>query len=255
MATKGINNMNHEITSLVHPIVKHLVKLRQNTDYRYDHQSVIIEGIKTVKEVAQTHPIKTLVAYDGTFIPRGVKGKEVFIVNEAIMKKVSGMQTPEGILAEVEMPKPASLNGLRYLLVLDRVSDPGNVGTILRTALALGWEGVFIVNESCDPFNEKSLRASRGATFRLPIAFGTWKDVKKIVDENKLTPLVADLNGKDLSEIKPAKGIALVLSNEAHGPSEEAQKLCQKVTVPMPGKMESLNVSIAGGILMYALRK
>ena len=87
------------------------------------------------------------------------------------MKKISGMQTPEGLVVEIEMPKPAPLEGLKYLLALDGVSDPGNVGALLRTALALGWQGIFILDESCDPFNDKALRSARGATFRLPLAW------------------------------------------------------------------------------------
>lgn len=246
--------MNRQITSVENSLVKHLVKLRQNTDYRYDHQSIVIEGAKTIKEVSQTHPIKTLLVYDESFLPKNVKASQVYIVNEAVMKKVSGVPTPEGIVAEMAMPKPASLSGKKYILVLDGISDPGNLGTILRTALALGWEGVFVINESCDPFNEKTLRASRGATFRLPIAQGSWAEVKKLIKENDLQPLVADLKGMDFTEVKPKNGVLLVLSNEAHGPSLDAVKICQKIFIPMPGKMESLNVSIAGGILMHALR-
>lgn len=242
------------MTSLQHPIVKHLVKLRQNTDYRYDHQSVVVDGIKTVAEVASTHPIKTLVVCKGHIIPKEIKAEKIYVVNDAVMKKISGMQTPEGIVAEIAMPKSASLKDLRYLLVLDGVSDPGNLGTILRTALAMGWEGVFIINESCDPYNEKAIRASRGALFRLPIAFGGWEEVTKLIKENHLLPLVADVHGKKLTDIKSKNGILLVLGNEAHGPSEEAHKLCEKITIPMPGQMESLNVAIAGGILMYVLR-
>lgn len=247
--------MSKQITSLQHPIVKHFVKLRQNTDYRWDHQSVVVEGIKPVKEVSLSQQVKRILAYDDTYLPPGISAEEILIVNDGIMKKVSGMQTPEGILAEVAMPKPASLKGMRYLIAFDRVSDPGNLGTLMRTALALGWEGAFLLPESCDPFNEKALRAARGATFRLPMAAGDWKDLKKLIEENKLEPVVADLQGISIKEFKAEKGILLVLGNEAQGISQEAEKMCQKVTIPMPGEMESLNVAVAGGILMYALIK
>lgn len=247
--------MNTKITSLQNPLVKHLIKVRQNTDYRYDHESVVIEGVKTVSEVGLSHPIKTIVVCDPSFIPPTIKADHVYIVTEGVMNKISGMKTPEGIIAEVSMPKPVSLKGKRRILVLDNVSDPGNVGTILRTALAFKWGGVFIISESCDPFNEKALRASRGAAFRIPLSFGSWEDVKKLVANDNLHPLVADLDGKDFTAIKPQNGVLLVLGNEASGPSDEAKKLCEKISIPMPGKMESLNVSVAGGILMYALRE
>lgn len=246
--------MVKRIASVQHELVKHLVKLRQNHDYRIDHQRLVIDGIKPVKEVCGKIKAKTLIALDETLIPKGVKAEEVILVNEDVMKKISGMQSPEGLVAEIGMPKPANLKGKNRIVVLDGVSDPGNVGTLLRTALAMGWDGAFIIEESCDPFNEKAIRAARGATFRLPLAWGKWDHIEKLVKENKLEPLVADLGGVSLEDVKAKGGILLVLGNEAHGPSPKAKSLCKPVTIPMSGDMESLNVSIAGGIMMYVLK-
>src|SRR6185295_12199026 len=97
---------------------------------------------------------------------------------------------------------------------------------------------------SCDPFNEKAIRAARGAHFRLPLAMGSYEDLKRIVKENNLDPLVADLEGSTPSELSKNKGKLLVLGNEANGASAEIQQFCSKVTIPMPGEMESLNVAI-----------
>jgi TrmH family RNA methyltransferase len=246
--------MVRHITSVQHELVKHLVKLRQNHDYRIDHQSLVIDGIKPVTEIGRSLKPKVLVAWDETLLPEGMEADDVIIVNESVMKKISGMSTPEGLLAEIPMPKPASFKGKHYIVALDGVSDPGNVGTILRTALALGWEGVFLLDESCDPFNEKALRAARGATFRLPLAWGNWEMLKKIIEENKLDPIVADLEGIKLEDVKLKNGVCLVLNNEAQGASKLARKLCQPVTIAMAGDMESLNVAVAGGILMHALK-
>jgi RNA methyltransferase, TrmH family len=243
------------ITSTNHPLVKHLVKLRQNRDYRYDHQSLVIEGIKPVEELAREIRFKLLVTYNEAMIPLGTEVDEVLIVNDVVMKKISGMQNPEGLVVEIPMPQPASLKDVNYLLALDGVSDPGNVGNLLRTALALGWQGVFILDESCDPFNDKALRAARGATFRLPIAWGNLDQLKALVQNNHLTPLVADINGKNLADVSRAPtSTLLVMGNEAHGPSQAIKDFCQAITIAMPGSMESLNVSVAGGIMMYALR-
>lgn len=247
--------MIRKLNSLQHPLVKHFVKLRQNHDYRLEHRSVIIDGIKPIREICTKSPAKILFAYDETFISPEVKAQEVFIVSESIMQKVSGMKSPEGVIAEVSMPEWNSLKDKRLLIVLDKINDPGNLGTILRTALALGWEGAFILNESCDPFNEKALRASRGAVFRLPMRLGSWEDLKSLIKENNFHPFVAGLNGKKLADVKINHHVMLILGNEAHGPSPEAMSLCQQVTIPMPGQMESLNVSIAGGILMYELHE
>jgi RNA methyltransferase, TrmH family len=246
--------MLKEISSLQHPLVKHLVKLRKNSDYRHEHSSVLIEGVKFVSEICQTLQPKTLLACDETLIPKKLKAENVIIVSEDILRKISGLKAPEGVLAEVPLPKMDSLQNKKYIIALDRVSDPGNMGTLLRTALALGWEGVFILEDSCDPFNEKALRAARGATFRLPLAIGNWITLQEIIKKNKLHPLVADLHGKKLNTEISKEGILLVLSNEAHGLSSEAKEICEKITIPMPGPMESLNVSVAGGILMHALK-
>lgn len=245
--------MLSQITSVQNPLIKHLVKLRHNRDYRYEHQSLIIEGIKPIAEISRQLQPKTLLTLDETLIPEGVSANETFVVNESVMKKISVMSSPEGLIAEFPMPKPAEFKKVHRLIALDGISDPGNLGTILRTALAFNWDGAFILGESCDPYNEKALRAARGATFRLPIAWGSWADLKKIVDDHKLQAVVADLKGTPLRDFPHPQGILLTLGNEAHGPSPEMKGFCQPLTIAMPGKMESLNVSVAAGILLYQL--
>ena len=242
------------ITSVQHPLVKHLVKLRQNRDYRYDQKSLIIEGFTLVTELRSAKKFKMIVVQDEMFIPLGVTAEEVLIVNESVMKKISGVQTPEGIIAEIEMPQPVSLEGKHHLVAVDGVSDPGNLGTILRSALALGWDGVFILDNSCDPFNDKALRSSRGAIFRLPLAWGNWDTLNKLIATNTLSPFVADLRGVEISSMPPVEKMLLILGNEARGPSEMAKKVSQALTIAMPGDMESLNVGVAGSIMMYVLR-
>lgn len=245
--------MIKKIQSLQHPIIKHLVKVRQNADYRQDHQSVVIEGNKMVAEAGRLYPYKSLMVLDETLVPKDVRSDEIYVVTEEIMQKVSGLKNSEGILGEIAKPKPASLKKLKRVIALDGVNDPGNLGTLLRTALALGWEGAFILNESCDPFNEKALRAARGATFHLPIGMGTWEDLKKLALGNKWQPFVADIEGVNCQTIDIPERLLLVFGNEAKGTSEKAAQFCKKIAIPMSGKMESLNVAIAGGILMFAL--
>lgn len=243
-----------EVQSLQNPLVKHLVKLRQNSDYRYDHGSIVIESADVIDEVGRSHVFKTLLTVSKDLIPPGVKAEETFLAPPSIIQKISGMKTSGGIIAEAVMPKFSDLKGKKHLIALDKVSDPGNLGTILRTALALGWDSVFFLNDGCDPFNDKSLRASRGAVFRLPMARGSWDDLKKIIKENRLKSFVADINGVPFNQIFLPKRVVLVLGNEARGPSQESLSECTAIKIPMLGKMESLNVSIAGGILLYALR-
>lgn len=240
-----------QLTSLQHPLIKHLVKLRQNRDYRYDHHTALVEGVKMIQELSKSHFFKVIMATDPTFIPPGIKAEETLLVTEEILHKVSGLSNPDGILGEVIVSAPAAIDKVESLLVLDGINDPGNLGTLFRTALALGWQGIFIIGESCDPYNEKALRSARGATFRIPFKQGSWEEVSLIAQKNQLTPLLADLEGGFPEKvIRPL----LILSNEAHGPSFQTVLPTKKVSIPMPGPMESLNVAIAGGILMYALK-
>lgn len=246
--------MNKSITSLQNPYVKHLVHLRQNSDYRYEHKSVVVEGVKVVQEIAAFHQIKALAVCDPALIPRGISVQDIFLVDEKVMRKVSGMQQPEGIVAEIAMPPFSTLSKASYIVALDHVSDPGNVGAILRTALALGWDGAFLIGEGCDPYNEKAIRAARGATFRIPMRRGSWEQFYDLASRMGEKPFVADLQGMPFEQCPKRAKCLLVLGNEAHGPSQAAFKLCQSIVIPMQGPMESLNVSVAGGILLYNLR-
>lgn len=231
------------ITSLQNPLVKHLVKLRKNSDYRFDTESILVEGKKLVSECSG---IITLISTDSLTPGATIVSPEVFA-------KISGMKSPEGVAAEVKMPKAAEWKKLERLLVLDGISDPGNLGTLFRTALALGWQGVFLLNNCCDVYNDKALTAARGASLRLPFRKGSWDELNQLLQQFKLTPFVADLEGESVDKIKSMESVVLILGNEAHGPSEETLKRCKPITIPING-IESLNVAIAGGILMYELR-
>lgn len=247
--------MLRQVASAQNPLVKHLVKLRQNRDYRYEHHSLVIEGITMVTEMGKDTHFRCVVVRDETLLPKGIKADDVLVVTDSVMEKISGLHSSEGIVAEIDMPRPAELKGHSRVIALDGISDPGNMGTLLRSALALGWEGAFILENSCDPFNEKAIRAARGATFRMPLAWGNWEQLKKLIKSNKMTPLAADLKGQKVEETNVKGNCLLVLGNEARGISEEAKVSCQALTIPMSGKMESLNVAAAGSILMYALGK
>ena len=242
-----------KISSLQHPLVKHLVKVRQSRSYRYENGTIVIEGKKLVGEVCLKQEALRILTVDESLIGAGVKAKEGCLVTQEIMKKISGLQSPEGVLAEVEMPSESVLDGLRYIVAFDGIGDPGNLGTLLRTALALGWQGAFLFNNCCDPYNDKALRAAKGATFLLPMRQGSWEGVKALIEREKLLPVAADIEGENINDFSSENGIFLVLGSEARGLSAETQAFCRKLTIPMSGKMESLNVSVAGGILMHRL--
>lgn len=240
------------ITSLQNPLVKHLVKLRQNPKYRLKENSVLISGFKLVREIAKSVSPKKIFVTEET--KTDLPG-ERYIVSTSLLKKISGLPSPEPIAAEFPLPSPSNLETKAPLLVLDAINDPGNLGTVVRTALALDWKGVFFLSNCVDPFHEKVIRASRGALFSLPWMVGSWEVLTKLKEKKQLVSYIADIQGTPCSELPPKKNILLILSNEAQGLSEKGAAFGEKITIPMKGEMESLNVAIAGAILMYELLK
>lgn len=243
--------MTQSISSLQHPLVKHLVKLREEKSCRYEYKSLVLDGIKPIQEVKRDVQ-KLLYTPDLALLASTFPG-EKWEITEAILHKISGMVSPEGMIAEVKIPPFVSIDHSSQVLALDGISDPGNLGTLLRTALALGWDTVYFLPGCCDPFNEKALRAARGAHFKLSLAKGTTEALHQWVNHYHVQSIVADIQGVEPEKIMPARQRVLVLGNEAHGASEAIRQFCEPVTVPMPGDMESLNVAVAGGILLYTL--
>ncbi|CAH9106211.1 unnamed protein product [Cuscuta europaea] len=198
-----------------------------------------------------------------------------------VMKKLSGVQSVDSIKMIALFKIPSSFHNVgdefteddcskwfpfaHRVLVLDSIQDPGNLGTLLRSAMAFRWNGVFLLPGCCDPFNEKALRASRGACFQLPLVSGGWKLLKKLSDKFNMKMLAGHpaKDGKSKMVTRLYQGFAdsladqplcLVLGSEGGGLSEESREVCELVSIPMGGDYESLNVSVAGGIFLYMLQ-
>lgn len=247
---KMLTNKPKMISSLQNPLVKHCVKLRESRQYREEMQSVFITGHKMVDELMRMCQPKRLFFMEKKEIREPI---EAYQVSEAVLKKITGLPSPEGIAAEFPLPKPSALEPISSLIALDRIADPGNLGTLIRTALALGWDGVFLLPGCVDPFHDKTMRASRGALFHFPWASGSWEELSQLKEHNNLTAYVADMHGVPISSLSKNVRPLLLLSNEAQGISKEGSHFGIAISIPMKGEMESLNVAIAGAILMYAL--
>ncbi|MBS0628791.1 MAG: RNA methyltransferase [Verrucomicrobia bacterium] len=235
-----------EVSSLQHPIVKTFVKLRTLRKFRYAQKRLVIAGMKQVSEAPA---IEVLMIRKGFSF--GKSATEIYYVTDEILKKITGLESPEPVAAIVKMPPWRSLEGKKKIVVFDGIADPGNLGTLLRTALALGWEGAFLTEDCVDPFNDKALRAAKGATFSLPLRMGTSEELLELIKDYH--SFVADMHGTPLPEVKPKEKVVLILGNEAKGVSEKLKLHCGKVAVPI-AHIESLNVAAAGAILMYILR-
>jgi TrmH family RNA methyltransferase len=227
--------------------VKRLVKLRDNRSFRTQENSVLIVGVTLVSDVAARLPLKTLISVD----PLPFNAKESYLAPPNVLEKIINISSHDLVAAEVELPRPSSLEKMKTIVVLDALSDPGNVGTILRTAVALGWDGAFLTPKTADPFNDKAMRAARGAPLFLPLRQGSYEELAKLVSLNGMTVYVADIEGKNLTETSFKKPLALVLGHETQGPSPETKALGMAVSIPMTNQMESLNVASAAAIIMF----
>ncbi|HSX12184.1 MAG TPA: RNA methyltransferase [Rhabdochlamydiaceae bacterium] len=244
-----------EITSLQHPIVKHLVKLKSDKEHRKLSGTALVMGKKIVHELASKVNLKTLLIEKNYRLDPNIKAEEMYLVTTEILAKITGLPSPEPVVAEVPLPAPADLSRKKFILGLDSIGDPGNLGTLLRTALALGWEGAFIVEGSVDPFNDKALRAAKGATFELPLSFGSLEDLKQLALRNKLHVYLADMDGVPVEQIRLKTPLLLLLGSESHGIRSTLKEHYESISIPINPKMESLNVGVAGAILMYNLKK
>ncbi len=244
-----------EITSLQHPLIKHLVKLREKREYRLNCQTALISGIKLVLELSDLGRFKTVVVEEGYEIPYSIQADQVLQVPLSLIKKITGVEHPEPLAAEIALPSPTSLDHLTYVLILDGISDPGNMGTLIRTALALGWEAVMITPGSTDPFNEKALRAAKGATFKIPLKQSSWNEIHQLLNDPRYCVLAADVQGQPVDNLPPSSRYVLVLGNESQGLSETIRNKAHRISIPMKGSMESLNVACAGAILMHMLKR
>jgi TrmH family RNA methyltransferase len=240
-----------EITSLQHSLVRRAADLRLKRKSREREMRVLIAGCKLIRDLAACRPIE-IIFFHGP-VPE-VAAFEFVPVTEAVLKKITGLENPDGWAAIVHLPPAQSLQKMDAILIFDQISDPGNLGTLWRTALGLGWQGIWLTPGSVDPFNDKALRAAQGATFRLPYEYILPRQIIEWSQNRKASLYTADLSGLSIDECKARTPLALVLGNEGQGPGDWTQSISHRITIPTTGSIESLNVACAGAILLYAMR-
>jgi TrmH family RNA methyltransferase len=153
-----------EISSLQHPLIRRCVELRTERAVRDAEMRLLITGRKYISDLATRWPIEILFFHGA---PPSIPALEMISVSLPVFKKISGFEEPDGWAAIVPRPTEQSLQSKETILILDQIRDPGNLGTLWRTALGLGWQGVWLTPGCADPFNDKALRAAQGATFSL----------------------------------------------------------------------------------------
>lgn len=244
-----------QIHSLQHPIVKLLVNLRKNAKDREEKTEVLVTGKKIIFELAKKLPCKKILFAEGFHGYEKLEAEEVYSANDAILKKISGMQSySDQIVATFPLPQEKQQLDKGFILALDGISDPGNMGTIFRTACAFGVDGVFLLPGCVDLFNEKVLRAAKGANFTVPFCRMGQKEFVSWSKKDQRQLLIADMQGKDVCSFDFEFPTCLVLSSEAHGVSSSLKDVGTAIKIPMTNEMESLNVATAGAILLHHMR-
>lgn len=240
------------ITSRQNTLVKEIkaLSLKKNRD---ETGLFIVEGVKSVKEAISCGiKVRNLIFTE--------KGKELFgdadlpfeTVSDGVFGAITEEKTPQGVLAVCYIPKFSGGDIGGKSVFLDGVSDPANVGAIIRSAAAFGFDTVFIAN-GADAYSNKSVRASMGGIFRVKVFSGSRGELLKKV---KGTLIVADMDGEDLSKVKTPDGPCIVIGNEGHGVSKEVKAAGEQVvSIPMQNGMESLNAAVSASIIMYELSK
>ena len=174
-----------------------------------------------------------------------------YLVKQDLIEKVAFSKNPEGVVFIANNIEPAVIDDMKKVIYLDHINDPGNMGTIIRTALAFDYDGIMLSNDCVSIYNEKVVAASKGAIFLLPIGYC---DIGEIDKSYKVIVSTLSEKSVNLAEVKKEDKFVLVLGNEAHGVSEESiSRADTMVKIPV-NNIDSLNVSVAAGILMYSLK-
>ena len=253
------------ITSTSNDKIKLIHALQTQRRAREKEQLFVVEGVRLAEEALHARAAVQLVLHTDTLDPRGRAvinqlarlGASIEAVTPAVMAAVSADQTPPGLLLvlpfltpKFQLPAPLS-----FVLVLDRIGDPGNLGAMFRTADAAGVEAVFLAPGTVDAYNPKVVRAAMGAHFHVPLVQVNWETLTARLEGMKVW--LAEANeGLPYHQVDWRAPSALLIGSEAEGPSQAALQFATgRVHIPMPGRAESLNAAVAAGILMFEVAK
>jgi TrmH family RNA methyltransferase len=256
------------LTSTHNPVVKYVRSL-ERAAVRRENGVYVAEGVRLLREALSTGQTGTVTLYDPETLQRSPEGvllladlvtwaHESYEVDPHVLKAAARTDHPSGALAVLKLPIVPPLDQqreARFGVILYAIADPGNAGTIARTALAAGVDYLVSTSNSVDLFGPKVVRAGMGAHFRLPLYAGVaWDDVQHTLERTTFVAAAAHAE-QSMYHFKWPEQSALVVSSEAHGLSAEAASTVHvAVRIPMQPGVESLNASIAAGILIYAAR-
>ena len=218
----------------------------------------LVEGFHLVEEALKKDCVAAIIVHEQTEIPRSwnIDGYDLYTTTSAIVKELAETETSQGVFAVCDK-KHWQEQSYGKVLLLDGVQDPGNIGTIIRTADAAGIEAVICGDGCVDVYNSKALRSTQGSIFHLPVIKANLLDYISSLQSEGVPVYGTSLqNAVDYREVQPQEKFALVVGNEGNGVSAEVLERCSRnLYIPIHGGAESLNVTVATGILVYHLYK
>ena len=239
-------------TSKQNAIIKQIASLKDKK-YRSKYNLYIAEGVKMVNEAIKFGlDIDKIVVTENALAEITPSNFATLIVSEEVFNYLSCDTTPQGALAVIKIKNQKVTAPSGNALILDGVQDPGNMGTIIRTACALGYNDLYLIN-TVDPYSNKVVKASMSGIYFVNLHKCSLNECLERLNGYEI--IVADMAGKDLKGYKPKTNFAIAVGNEANGVSDELiEKSSVVLKIPMQETSESLNVAIASGIMMYELR-
>lgn len=252
--------MAEKITSRTNPLVGRVRKLNEKRSQRREEGVFCGEGPKLLAEALKWGgEVETVICAEGFSLPPLPERTRVVEVPAALLSAMADTQTPQGVIFICRgrsLALPEQLEGKRYLL-LDGVQDPGNVGTVWRTADAFGADGLILCGSCADPWSPKTVRATMGAVFRLPV----WETTLELARERLIQagiPMYATALREDTVDVRDISlsCAAVVIGSEGRGVSQTALDLCEKtVKIPMRERCESLNAAVAASVVLWEMAR
>lgn len=246
--------------------IKHIISLQQRK-YRQKFGEYMVEGIRAVTDIGNKGYLRSILIRESKrselepLVQKGFTVSSIYVVQDPIFDKIEHSVNGQGILGIAKK----CVNDLHSFIVedglyvaLDGVQDPGNLGTIIRTAVAADVKGIFLLKGTVDPYNEKCVRSTMSALCNIPIFEDvTLSEFYDFIKDNRIKTYVTSLdNAKPYHTISYAERTMVILGNEGNGVSRNIIEMCdQAITIPMYGDIESLNVSIAAALCMYKVRE
>ena len=252
------------ITSTSNQQVKHLQQLAKKARERNEQGVFLVEGIKMFQE-APDEKIRKVYISKSLYDEKGqafLRNHEYEVLDDRVFQAVSDTKTPQGILCVVEQFRYRLEDLTRrenpHLLILENLQDPGNLGTILRTAEGAGADGIILNRASVDIYNPKVIRSTMGSVYRMPFLYV--EEIEEILPELKrrnIRTYAAHLKGKNCYDEEDYRtGTAFFIGNEGNGLSERLSCMADvRIRIPMEGSLESLNAAVAASILMYEVNR